>query len=82
MIQRAIEAAGIPTVGLVNLRVPVERIRYPRAALVRFPRGATVGTPNHPEQQRQVLLDTLDLLRTATVPGTVVALDHAWLGED
>jgi hypothetical protein len=68
------------TVGLANLRTPVERIKYPRAALVRFPRGATVGTPNRPEQQRSVLRDTLALLASATAPGTIVELPYRWEG--
>jgi hypothetical protein len=65
---------------LANLKVPVEKIKYPRAALVRFPRGATVGTPNHPLQQRQVLEEALAVLRTATEPGTLVELQHRWAG--
>ena len=66
--------------GLVNLRPQVEKIKYPRAALVRFPRGATVGTPGHPVQQRQVLEETLALLRSATEPGVIVELAHRWEG--
>ena len=72
------EAGGIPTVAVGNLRKRMERINYPRAAVVRFPRGATVGAPHMPEQQRQVLLDTLEVLRTATAPGTLVELPHRW----
>lgn len=64
--------------GLGNLRTPVQRILYPRAALVRFPRGATVGTPNHPDQQRAVLRDTLALLDSASAPGTLVELPYRW----
>lgn len=78
MIQRAIEKAGIPTVGLSTFKDSVERINYPRAATVKFPRGATLGRPNDPAMQRQVLLDTFEVLRTAQAPGTVVELDHKW----
>jgi len=31
-----------------------------------------------PDLQRQVLLDTLELPRTATRPGTLVELSHPW----
>jgi len=73
-----VEAAGIPTVAVGNLRRRMEMVNYPRAALVRFPRGATVGAPHMPDLQRQVLLDTLELLHTATRPGTLVELSHPW----
>lgn len=64
--------------GLVQLRAPVDKIKYPRAAIARFPRGATVGEPNNSAQQRQVLEDALAVLATATQPGVVVELKHAW----
>ena len=62
------------------MRPQTEKIRYPRAVLVRFPRGATVGTPGDAAQQRRVLEDALGLLASATVPGTLVELDHKWSG--
>lgn len=80
LIQRAIEKAGIPTVGLSTFMDRVERINYPRAAITRFPRGATLGRPQDARQQRQVLLDTFEVLRTATAPGTWVELAHKWVG--
>ena len=80
MIQRTIEKAGIPTVGLSTFKDRVERINYPRAATVKFPRGSTLGRPNDPAMQRKVLLDTFEVLRTAPAPGTVVELDHKWVG--
>ncbi|MCZ6473999.1 MAG: hypothetical protein O6934_11215 [SAR324 cluster bacterium] len=79
MIQRAVEKAGIPTVGLSTFRDRVERVNYPRAATVKFPRGATLGRPHDAAQQRQVLLDTFEVLRTAPGPGTHVELNHKWV---
>ena len=66
--------------GLVNMPDRADRIKYPRAAAVKFPRGATVGRPNDAAQQRQVLLDTFEVLRTATQPAAVVELAHRWAG--
>jgi hypothetical protein len=63
---------------LANLRAQVEKVKYPRAALVRFPRGATVGAPGNAAQQRRVLEDTLALFATAAQPGTIVELAHQW----
>ena len=80
LIQRAVEMAGIPTVGLVNMADRADRIKYPRAAVVKFPRGATAGRPNDPAHQRQVLLDTFQVLRTATEAARIVELDHRWAG--
>jgi hypothetical protein len=67
-------------VGIVNLRPQTEKIKYPRAALVRFPRGATVGTPGDAAQQRHVLEDALRLFDSATQPGTIAELDYKWSG--
>ena len=80
MIQRAIEAAGIPTIAIANLRDRVERIKYPRAVLVKFPRGATVGPPGDAALQRQVILDALHVLESATEPCAYVELPHRWPG--
>jgi hypothetical protein len=69
-----VEASGIPTVALATLAVAVKRVVYPRAAVARFPRGATCGPPNAPELQHEVIGAALELLRTATRPGTLVEL--------
>lgn len=79
-MQRAIEAAGIPTVAIANLRERVERVMYPRAVIVKFPRGATVGPPGDVPLQTQVLRDALDWLESATQPGAFLDLPHRWPG--
>lgn len=81
MIQRTVEKAGIPTVGLANIAERMDRIKYPRGAVAKFPRGATVGRPHDAAMQRQVLLETLDVLRTATTPATLVELAQRWGGK-
>lgn len=58
-----------------------QRVRFPRTALVKFPRGATCGPPHAPERQRAVLRDALRLLETATAPNTVVELPHRFMDE-
>lgn len=80
MIQRGVEIAGIPTVAVANLKMQVERVGYPRAAVVKFPRGATVGRPNDPKQQRGVIQETLRLLQSAQTPGALVELTRTWAG--
>ena len=80
LIQRAVEAAGIPTVAVSTMKQSVERVKNPRTVVVRFPRGATIGPPNDIELQRRVILDALEVLRTARKPGTLVELPHRWAG--
>jgi len=71
-----VEAAGIPTTALANLPDRVQRVRYPRAAIVKFPRGATCGPPHAADLQREVIGEALRLLETATTPGTMHELPH------
>ncbi len=73
--------SGIPTASIINLRARMERLKLPRSVVVKFPRGATVGTPKDTTQQRQVLLDALRLLETAQEPGTMVDLPYRWRPE-
>jgi len=75
-----VEAAGIPTVALANLRTPVLRMKYPRAALVRHPRGGTVGEPGDAESQLRFLRQTLALLKDAPDPAHVEILNSEWKG--
>ncbi len=75
-MQRGLEAAGIPTTALATMPDRVDWVNYPRAALVKFPRGATCGPPHAAELQRQVLREALALLSTATTPGARVELAH------
>jgi hypothetical protein len=62
LIARALEVAGIATVittwnaGRTRVTAP------PRATFTRLSRGATIGKPNDPDQQRRVLEATLALL--------------------
>ena len=77
-----VEEAGIPTVALATLRPVVERLQYPRAALVRFPRGATVGAPHDIATQQTTLRGALRLLESTTGPGEIVKLDASWAGEE
>ena len=72
------EAAGIPTVSIINLRERMERLKLPRAVLVKFPRGANVGAPRNATQQRQVLTDALRRLEQAQEPAQIVELPYRW----
>ena len=72
------EAAGIPTMAIVNHPKRPDVVKLPRAVRTKFPRGATVGTPGHPEQQTKVLTEAFDRLENAREPGEVLELPHRW----
>ena len=44
------------TVAVSTMKHSVERVKNPRAVVVRFPRGATIGPPNDIPLQRRVIL--------------------------
>jgi D-proline reductase (dithiol) PrdB len=63
LVQRAIEAAGIPTVSVSQVRAISERLRPPRALFLRWPFGHALGEPGNVLQQRRVLWEMMKDLR-------------------
>lgn len=78
LIQRAIEAEGIPTVGISILREVTEKVRPPRSVFLRYPFGHPLGEAFNVRQQRAILLDALRALETVTEPGTIVEPGYQW----
>ncbi len=68
LLAREIEGIGIPTVTVLTLRASAKRIALPRALFTGFPRGQTLGKPNEPTLQREILRQALTLLETAEAP--------------
>lgn len=54
------------------------QVKPPRAAFINFPLGRQCGKPHDAELQRGVLRDTLNVLKTAEVPGEIVTLPYEW----
>lgn len=50
----------------------------PRVAAIEFPFGRPFGQPHDADTQRAVLLATVEVLRDAERPGTVVDLPFEW----
>ncbi len=73
-MQRAIEAAGIPTIIIAALPPVVKQTGTPRAVAPLVPMGANAGAPNNVEQQTAIVKATLEQLEKITTPGTVVPL--------
>jgi hypothetical protein len=68
LLTREIEAAGIPTVTIYTLRVRARSIMLPRVLFTGFPRGQTLGPPNEPQKQVEILRQALRQLETADGP--------------
>ena len=80
LIQRAIEASGIPTVSISILRAVTEKVKPPRAAFLRWPFGHPLGEPGNVAQQLTVLHDAFALARTAQ-RGEIRDLPYRWRRE-
>ena len=72
------EAAGIATVALSMIPDLTAAAGAPRVAAIEFPFGRPFGQPNDAGMQGAVLRATLDALRDAAVPGTIVHLPFEW----
>ena len=75
LLARVIERDGIPTVTVTGARDITERVRPPRAGLLDYPLGYSIGRPNEPEEQRAICLDVVRLATSATIPGEIAPLD-------
>jgi hypothetical protein len=77
LIQRAVEAAGIPTVGITLNRTVTARVRPPRAVFLRYPFGHPMGEACEVARQAAILEDLLRTLETAR-PGAIVEPGYRW----
>jgi len=67
------EAVGISTVCVFirAFRHQAELVKPPRTLVTRHILGRTVGAPGDSERQRLVVENALQMLETATSPGTI-----------
>jgi D-proline reductase (dithiol) PrdB len=78
LVQRAIEAAGIPTIGITLQKEITRRVRPPRALYLRYPFGHPMGEAFATAQQRTILVQALQALETVRVPGAIVEPGYRW----
>jgi D-proline reductase (dithiol) PrdB len=78
LVQRAIEVAGLPTIGITLQREITRRVRPPRALHLRYPFGRPMGEAFATAQQRTILLDALRALESVSVPGTILEPGYRW----
>jgi D-proline reductase (dithiol) PrdB len=81
LIQREIEARGIPTVGISIVRGYTEKVKPPRSIFLKWPFGHPLGEPGNRAQQRAVLMKALDALVTIRTPGTILDVPWRWKRE-
>jgi hypothetical protein len=78
LIQRTIEARGVPTVSVTVARDVTEAIKVPRAVFVPWPMGHHFGVPFDEELQLTVVLVALAMLESSEEPGSIVDLPIKW----
>lgn len=78
LVQRVLEASGIPTVALSMIPDLTRAVGVPRLAGISYPMGRPLGRPQDADGQRAVLRATLDLLASASGPDTYVELPFTW----
>jgi D-proline reductase (dithiol) PrdB len=78
IIARGLEAQGLPTIMLTVLREMADAFRPARPVFLDFPLGATVGKPNDPELQREILRQTLSAGIAMKEPWHVHDLPFQW----
>jgi hypothetical protein len=78
LVQRVLEASGIPTVALTMIPDLTRAVGVPRLAGISYPMGQPLGRPHDADGQRAVLRETLKLLASACRPDTYVELPFKW----
>lgn len=78
LIQRAIEQAGISTVGVSIVRRFTEQVRPPRTVFVKWPLGHPLGEPFKIEVQMAVIRDAFSALKEIREPGMIIDLPYRW----
>ncbi|MBI5237503.1 MAG: hypothetical protein HY887_03665 [Deltaproteobacteria bacterium] len=78
LIQREIEACGIPTIGVSIVRKFSEEIKPPRTVFVKWPLGHPLGEPFKTGTQTTVIKAALQALRDIKEPGIIIDLPFRW----
>lgn len=82
LLQREIEASGIPTIGISIVRDYSEKVKPPRTVFLKWPFGHPLGEPGNVLQQRTVILEAFRVLYTLDEPGTIIDLPFRWRRHD
>lgn len=77
LIQRAVEAAGIPTISISLSREITAKVKPPRAVFTGLPMGHPLGFPGQRFRQLQIMRFVLKHARKVTEPGVLMDLDFS-----
>jgi hypothetical protein len=78
LVQRVLEASGIPTVALSLIPDLTRAVGVPRLAGISYPFGRPLGNPHDADGQRAVLRAMLEMLASAPGPDTYAELPFTW----
>lgn len=78
MLARTLEKAGLATIVVTMMPFWAEKVGAPRALAVEFPFAHTLGHPGDAQGQLQVIRQALEVLATASTPGTIVHSPEVW----
>jgi hypothetical protein len=78
LVQRVLEASGIPTVALSMIPDLTRAVGVSRLAGISYPFGRPLGRPHDADGQRAVLRSMVELLATAPGADTYVELPFVW----
>lgn len=78
MLARTLEAVGLSTILVTMMPFWAEKTGVPRTLAVEFPFSQALGQPNDKQQQMRVIQNALQVLATASVPGTIVHSEEKW----
>jgi hypothetical protein len=82
LVARYLEEHGIPTVVFGCARDIVEECGVPRFVFSDYPLGNPCGRPYDVDNQRAIVSLGLDLLETATRPGTTMVTPFVWSADE
>jgi hypothetical protein len=78
LLAREIEACGVTTVALAQVKELAVLVKAPRMLYLHWPFGHALGEPTNWDQQRTILHDVFSMARTAPRPGLIVELPYQW----
>ncbi len=81
LIQNVLEGAGLATISMTLKAEVTEQVGVPRAAVIRFPYGYSVGAAFDADMQRNIVKDALNLIYQIEQPRTIVKLPYRWRGK-
>jgi D-proline reductase (dithiol) PrdB len=81
LIQREVEKAGIPTIGISIVKEFTAKVKPPRTVFLRWPFGHPLGEPFNVLQQRAVLIGSFNALYSINEAGTIIDLPLKWRRE-